>query len=177
MTQKKARASDAAVIDRAIDAYSRASAAVEPFRAMLFESYGLTIGQLQLMRLVEQIGAPSIGELANCLGFRPPTVSALVERLRKNGMVERYHDDQDRRVVRVRLTEMGDKLTSDLHQNGRSFLRTVFERIGIEATERISNDMAEFATAIQELIEEGYSPPIGLVPSMFIGRVHPYTPP
>ena len=40
-------------------------------------------------------------------GLDAPTVTGIVKRLEQSGLVERVHDRQDRRIVKVNLTEEG----------------------------------------------------------------------
>lgn len=62
-----------------------------------------------LMALVIQAtpeGA-TIGELAGHLQIKEPTVTATVDRLEQEGLVARTRSTEDRRVVRVRITDHG----------------------------------------------------------------------
>jgi DNA-binding MarR family transcriptional regulator len=55
-------------------------------------------------------GHGSIGEIADQLFTDPTSIGRLVERMERGGMVERFRQEEDRRVVRVRLTETGEGL-------------------------------------------------------------------
>jgi len=75
---------------------------------------GLTAAQHQLLLAVRGHGTtPSIGDLADHLLLRHHSVVELVDRAERAGLVRRYDDEADQRVVRVRLTRTGaSKLTS-----------------------------------------------------------------
>jgi len=75
---------------------------------------GVTGAQHQLLLAVRGHGsAPSIGEIAEHLLLRHHSVVELVDRAERAGLVERYDDDVDQRVVRVRVTPVGEaKLTA-----------------------------------------------------------------
>jgi len=75
---------------------------------------GVTGAQHQLLLAVRGHGsAPSIGEIAEHLLLRHHSVVELVDRAERAGLVERYDDDDDQRVVRVRVTTVGEaKLTA-----------------------------------------------------------------
>ena len=47
----------------------------------------------------------SVGQLAEALDVSPPAATQLVDKLVENGMVERRHDPEDRRVVLVDYVE------------------------------------------------------------------------
>ena len=75
---------------------------------------GLTAPQHQLLLAVRGLGEPpSIGELADHLLLRHHSAVGLVDRTERSGFVERFADDSDHRMVRVRLTALGsDKLAA-----------------------------------------------------------------
>lgn len=71
---------------------------------------GLTAAQHQLLLCIRghpDARGPTIGELADYLLLRHHSVVGLVDRADVAGLVSRARDDQDHRVVRVRLTEVG----------------------------------------------------------------------
>src|SRR5690348_7761688 len=59
-----------------------------------------------LILLIEQDGQ-TIGTLSQKRAIDPPTMTGIVRRLEQNGLVERRHDREDRRVVKVYLTAEG----------------------------------------------------------------------
>lgn len=58
-----------------------------------------------ILRFTMGGNAPTPGELSRELGLSAPATSALLERLENKGYVERLRIDEDRRVVRIRLTQ------------------------------------------------------------------------
>jgi DNA-binding MarR family transcriptional regulator len=76
---------------------------------------GLTAAQHQLLLAIRghRGGAPSVGDIAEHLLLRHHSVVELVDRAGNAGLVERRVDDDDHRVVRLALTELGEaKLTA-----------------------------------------------------------------
>lgn len=53
-------------------------------------------------------------ELANILGVKRPTVTIMLRKMEKAGLVERRADEQDQRFMRVYLTDAGRALHSEL---------------------------------------------------------------
>ncbi|QQZ62306.1 MarR family transcriptional regulator [Paenibacillus sonchi] len=51
-----------------------------------------------------------VSEISRFMGLTPPTVTQLINSLEAKQMVERLPDANDRRVVRIRLTEQGGLL-------------------------------------------------------------------
>jgi DNA-binding MarR family transcriptional regulator len=84
-------------IIRAIDLHSR----------RLVHDHGLTGPQLVLIRELGRADVLSVGELARRVSLSQGTVTGVLDRLEKRGLVERSRSDSDRRRVLVRLTEAG----------------------------------------------------------------------
>jgi DNA-binding MarR family transcriptional regulator len=76
----------------------------------LFGKYGLTTEQLGLLGAVKTLGgSPRPTDLAQRLERSPNSVSMLVDRMVKAGLVRRTRDRKDRRTVFVSATSKGEK--------------------------------------------------------------------
>jgi DNA-binding MarR family transcriptional regulator len=81
------------------------------------EAAGLTHVQHQLLVAVKGHRGdqpPTVGDLAGYLLLRPHSTVELIDRAETAGLVERIPDPGDGRVVRVRLTEPGDRIVRRL---------------------------------------------------------------
>lgn len=56
-------------------------------------------------------GPKTAGQLARATALTPAATTALVDRLARKGLVERYRSDEDRRQVLVRMTDVGMEQT------------------------------------------------------------------
>ncbi len=89
---------------------------------------GLTPAQHQLMLAVKGdpgVQGPTIGDLAGYLMLRHHSTVELVDRAEAAGLVERWGDDDDGRVTRVRLTDEGEARLSMLAQAHLDELRSL----------------------------------------------------
>jgi DNA-binding MarR family transcriptional regulator len=81
------------------------------------EAAGLTHVQHQLLVAIKGHPgnqSPAVGDLAGYLLLRPHSTVELIDRAEAAGLVERVPDDNDGRVVRVRLTKDGDRIVQRL---------------------------------------------------------------
>ena len=66
----------------------------------------VTASQLEALMLLHQAGsAVSMHQLAEAQAITPSSATQLVDRLVRMGLVERLREDEDRRLVRVQLSE------------------------------------------------------------------------
>ena len=82
-----------------------------------------------LITLSENDGLSS-GELCETLGVRPSSLSELIDKMEKFGLAERSIDEQDKRIVRIELTEQGSEIAGKIAEKfntRRSEIEACFE--------------------------------------------------
>lgn len=73
----------------------------------LLQDYDVYPGQPPLMFALEREGGQSQNELARHLGIKAATLTIMLNRMEKNGLVRRESDPGDQRVSRIYLTDKG----------------------------------------------------------------------
>lgn len=63
--------------------------------------------RIKTLYLVNRGDPPTMKELADCLNITPPSTTIMVNKLVKAGYIERRADPQDRRTIRLALTDPG----------------------------------------------------------------------
>lgn len=78
--------------------------------------YDLTPAQYNALRILRGAGSQALtcGEIGERLVSPGPDVTRLLDRLEARQLVTRLRDEDDRRVVRARITESGQALLEDL---------------------------------------------------------------
>lgn len=126
-------------------------ATLQHFTDLLDES-GLTAARWRLLMALLLQTPPeggTIGELAGHLHVREPTVTATVDRLQKESLVQRNRDKTDRRVVRVSITQKGASTVAEvIPQVSARFRDFVVDLGGPENVRNLANQ-------IQSAIESG----------------------
>ncbi|MGC4000400.1 MAG: MarR family transcriptional regulator [Anaeromyxobacter sp.] len=74
------------------------------------EDLGLTPAQIHLLLWLGTDGPQAMGELARRVAVTEKTITGIVDRLERDGLVQRVRDPDDRRVVRVELAARGKEL-------------------------------------------------------------------
>lgn len=68
---------------------------------------GLTPLQLLVLRAIPELGAATIGQLAARLNLSQATLTTVLDRMEERGLLQRVRDQDDRRKVRLLLSEAG----------------------------------------------------------------------
>ena len=85
----------------------------ERFSGML-ATHDCTVGTWAVLRGAHLYPGLSQAQLAGHLGIEGPTLTRQLDRLCAEGLVLRQRDDRDRRVIRVHLTDVGEKRWTEL---------------------------------------------------------------
>jgi len=73
-----------------------------------------------------------IGELGRNARVKSSTITDMVDRLERDGIAERFKEDGDRRVIKVRLTATGKKLRREFSQKRRQEFAALFAKLNHE---------------------------------------------
>lgn len=92
------------------------------------------------MEMLQQIGEvrPTMKNLAKHLSVTAPTATKLVAGLVDNGLVRRYFDPSDRRLVRLSLTAKGGKLIIASERFFENQLSDLFSCLTLEEKKMLS---------------------------------------
>ncbi|MBO5917301.1 MAG: MarR family transcriptional regulator [Oscillospiraceae bacterium] len=85
--------------------YLRVSQLISRQFRSYFSRQDLTFPQAMVLTALGEEGEMPISQLAQCTGSTNSTVSGIVDRLERMGLVKRVRSEQDRRVIYVALTE------------------------------------------------------------------------
>lgn len=118
--------------------------------AKSFESCGITVPQGMVIRTIGKYGKMKISELSNKLGLSNSTVSGIVDRLEKQGMVERIRGKEDRRVVYVCLTTKFEKMHQDIHRKADENIRSVMNK----GTQEDINKVMDGLNTLKKLLKD-----------------------
>src|SRR5437867_3648232 len=104
--------------------------------------------QMQLAIELAQEGQATIRQLAARLGVTPAAISLLVDRMVEHGWVERERDEQDRRVVWVRLTPLAQSIAEALLRVQRAQVMTFLAEVPEHEREPFVRNLAHFARVL-----------------------------
>jgi MarR family 2-MHQ and catechol resistance regulon transcriptional repressor len=89
----------------------------------------VTVRQLEVLRRIEDRGPMPMHEIAALHGGGPSGATQLVDRMERQGLVERQACPEDRRVVQVAATERATALTGLFRKAHRTGMKSMFNRL------------------------------------------------
>ncbi len=93
------------------------------------EDYNITPPQFAALLALIDSGEITMGELCQKLYLACSTVTDLIDRMEKNGYVERFKDRKDRRVIRLRVLPSGMEIYEYVIKARKAYLETVLASV------------------------------------------------
>ncbi len=94
------------------------------------EDYNITPPQFTALLSLIDAGEITMGDLCQKLYLACSTVTDLIDRMEKNGYVERFKDSKDRRVIRLRVMPGGWAVYEDVIKTRKAYLESVLSHLG-----------------------------------------------
>ncbi|MDA3895374.1 MAG: MarR family transcriptional regulator [Desulfobacteraceae bacterium] len=101
------------ISDNVLIAIRKIIQAIDLNSKKLVKQVGLTGPQLVILQEISRLGTVSVGEVAKNVSLSQGTVTGILERMEKRGVVVRQRSNQDKRRVMVRITESGNKILNN----------------------------------------------------------------
>ena len=111
---------------------------------------GISPTMRSILTTLEKHGPLTHGELAQSERVKPPTITAAVDRLEQDDLVTRVKCDQDRRVARVEITEVGHELLAEGRRQRTAYLERRLR--ALSADDRAA--LAAAAPALERLLDD-----------------------
>jgi len=122
------------------------------------QRFGVSPEQVGVLFVVQALGNKATpSAIARLIMRQPHTVSALLERMSEKGFVKKYHDLDKKNLVRISLTDKGQKIWDFSNKKGaihrimktlsdeeKTKLRNMLEKLNEEARKELGLDFNYF---------------------------------
>ena len=101
----------------------------------LLSDYGVTPGQYGVLACLWDYGSLSPGQIGDLMCLEPSSVSTVLDRMQKNGLLERTIHPDNHRAIQVTLTDRGRALEEPMRGIARQVNQQVLEPFTLEERE------------------------------------------
>ena len=145
--------------DSVVDAVLSASRVLVAIAARSLADAGeeVTLTQYRSLVVLASRGPQSMAALAEAVAVTAPTASRLCDRLVKKGLVRRRTDRNDRRQVRIGLTEAGRQLIDTVSTRRRREITDLLASIPPKTQRSVATALVELAKSAGEVPEQDWS--------------------
>lgn len=110
--------------------------------------HGLTDPQYRILMVISAKGPYKVTELADLMGVKPSAITVMIGRLVTQGLVERKHQENDRRVVLLSTTDEGNVVVAQLKEALSGIIENSFGKLSeaevehmVVTLEKIARDL------------------------------------
>lgn len=94
-----------------------------------FSDCELTVPQMAVIALLYENGEMKISDISNEMGLTNGTTSGIIDRLERIGLVNRLRHSEDRRVVKVLLTDKAKNLEQNFNFRLENCFINLFDKV------------------------------------------------
>jgi len=109
----------------------------------------LTLSQFFILEFLYREGDSKMGYLARFMNVSTAAMTGIVERMVKEGYLRRIYDADDRRIIKVKLTERGHIMARKVNQQRRDMIIRIFGKLS--CTDR--TDYLRVLTQINQVLK------------------------
>lgn len=82
------------------------------------------------------------------------SISSIIDRMVKNGLVEKYRDLPDRRAIRVVMTKKGEEIMEQGIEPFRNTIKTLFSSVTADEQKKLLTILDKMKVNLKEILEE-----------------------
>jgi DNA-binding MarR family transcriptional regulator len=116
--------------------------------------FGLTGPQLTVVKMLDGLGDMSLSALSERIHAQNSTVTGIIDRMEREGLVTRARSAEDRRVVHIRLTAKGRDLATRIPLEPMEMLRDALESLGPSDSRDLLRILTKVARKVEHLVAE-----------------------
>jgi DNA-binding MarR family transcriptional regulator len=112
----------------------------------------LTGPQLTVVKLLETMGDLSLSDLSERIRAQNSTVTGIIDRMEREGLVTRARSTEDRRVVLIQLTAKGQALAEEIKVEPMEIFRSALESLSPQETRDLMKILTKIARRVQAIV-------------------------
>jgi MarR family transcriptional regulator, organic hydroperoxide resistance regulator len=118
------------------------------------QGFGLTGPQLTVVKLLEQLGDLSLSSLSSRIKAQNSTVTGIIDRMEREGLVKRERSEADRRIVLIRLTPKGRRLADAIEVEPLEIFRRALGSLPRRDIVELMRILGAVEKRVRELLDE-----------------------
>lgn len=118
----------------------------------LARSVQLTGPQLTVLKMLEGLGDLSLTELSERIRAQNSTVTGIIDRMEREGLVLRARSTEDRRVVKIRLTEKGLRIAREVSVEPMEIFRGALDSLSVSEMRELLKILTKIARRVQSIV-------------------------
>lgn len=116
----------------------------------ILSDFGITNPQFNALLVLDTHPDITMGELCERLYLACSTATDLIDRMEKNGYLERRRDPEDRRVIRLRITPKARQVIDQVVQARRRYVKSILAKLDEKDIETLARSLHQLHSLMTE---------------------------
>ncbi len=112
--------------------------------------FGITNPQFNALLVLDNHPDITMGELCDRLYLACSTATDLIDRMEKNGLLERRRDPEDRRVIRLRVLPKAKEVIDQVIQARRRYVKSILAKLDKKDIETLARSLQQLHSLMTE---------------------------
>jgi len=125
-----------------------------PDRTGIGYKLGITRVQIMTLRFVSFNDECKTSDIADCLAVSRPDATRIVDTLVTKGFIKRIYDKQDRRVIRLKITNAGKKAFEDIKKELIKNFSEIVSKMDKDDAKALMKGMKALCNVLKEIDNE-----------------------
>ncbi len=121
------------------------------------EGVGLTMSEVHLLESIDKASDNTMTHIANRSMITQGTLTTNVKKLVNKGLVERYRDEKDGRIVRLRVTDQAREILKIHDEFHKNFIDKAVEDLGIKETDVLMHSLSNILDYFRDEYAQKYT--------------------
>jgi MarR family transcriptional regulator, organic hydroperoxide resistance regulator len=113
----------------------------------------LTGPQVTVLKVLEGVGDLSLSELSERIRAQNSTVTGIIDRMEREGLVVRARSTEDRRVINIRLTDKGAKIAREIAVEPMEVFRSALESLSPDEMQELFKILTKIAVRVKTIVK------------------------
>jgi DNA-binding MarR family transcriptional regulator len=113
----------------------------------------LTGPQLTVLKMLEGLGDLSLSELSERIRAQNSTVTGIIDRMERESLVVRTRSTEDRRVVKIKLTDKGSRIARAIAVEPMEIFRGALDGLSAGETRDLLKILTKIARRVQSIVK------------------------
>jgi DNA-binding MarR family transcriptional regulator len=92
-------------------------------------------------------------ELADNLHLSPPTVTVMLQKMEQHGLIERWTDEADQRLTRIRMTGKGKDIAGPISENFTTYVKSTLGAMSEKDRREFARLLGIFSDNMQNALD------------------------
>lgn len=130
------------LVHEALQKFRLVVGAIRQHSRDLETAYGISGAQVWMLATIAEMPDITVSQVSQSVSVHISTASNLLDKLARAGLVERLRSNEDRRVVRLRLTDAGKAIVERVPKPMTGLVFDALDKLPEETLSRLDTDLA-----------------------------------